>query len=208
MPRDPIRLPPVYPVTDRLLAGGLDHPAIARAAALGGATLLQVREKELPDAVLLEQLRKCLRLPGLRVIVNDRPDLARVAGAAGVHLGDEDLPPVEARRILGPDAIIGLSTHSPEEAVEAGRREVDYVALGPIFATSTKEAPRPPLGVEAVARAAPRMKRPLVAIGGITLETAPALWRAGAASVAVISAVMAPGEITGRVRAWMEAAER
>lgn len=196
-------LPRLYPVSDRGLSGGLTHVEIARRVAAGGATLLQLREKSLPDRLFLDEIRACVALGRLIVIVNDRPDLALAGGAAGVHLGDGDLPPEEARRLLGPGAIIGLSTHSVAGAIAGAARGVDYVALGPVFATGTKRTGLPSLGVVEIQRAARGLAVPLVAIGGITLERAPELWRAGAASVASISDIMAAGSIEDRVRAWV-----
>ena len=201
-------LPPLYPISDRRLAGGLGHPRIARLVAAGGGALIQIREKEMADGELLAELRACVAPGDLAVIVNDRPDLALLAGAAGVHLGQGDLDPAEARRLLGEGAVIGVSSHSVEEALAAEAPGIDYVALGPVFDSPTKRPGRPPLGEEAVAEAARRLTLPLVAIGGITLERAPALWAAGAASVAVISDIMGAPAIDARVREWIGAAAR
>ena len=196
-------LPVVYPITDRALAGGRSHAEIVRLLAEGGATLVQVREKGMADRDLAAEVRRCAAVPGVRVIVNDRPDVALVAGAAGVHLGEEDLPAPDARALLGPDAILGVSTHSVAAAVAACDLDVDYVAIGPVFETPNAAARRDPLGVGAVAEAAARMSRPLVAIGGITLERAAELLAAGAAAVAVISDIMAQPDIASRVRAYL-----
>lgn len=200
--------PALYPIASRALAGGRSLPGIVRDLAAGGATWIQVREKDLADAALTREIRECQGVPGVRLIVNDRPDIALVTGAAGVHLGDRDLPAEEARRLLGPGAIVGVSTHSAAEAIAACRLPVDYVALGPIFRTSRASVTREPLGVEAVAEAARGMTRPLVAIGGIDLDRARDLLAAGATSVAVISDLMTAGDIPRRVRAYLGLASR
>ena len=138
------------------------------------------------------------------VIVNDRADVARMAGAAGVHVGQEDITARDARRIVGPEAVVGLSTHTLQQ-VEAGASEpVSYMAVGPVFGTSTKDTGYTAVGLELVAAAAARAGAvPIVAIGGIDLERAPAVLAAGAASVAVISDLLTQDPI-GRVRAYME----
>lgn len=196
-------LPPLYPITDRALAGGKSHAEIVRLLAEGGASLVQVREKTIPDRALADEVRACVSVPGVAIVVNDRPDIAKVAGAAGVHLGEEDLPASAARAFLGPGAIIGVSTHSVADAIAACSRPVDYVALGPIFETSSASTKRPPLGLEAVEAASREMTKPLVAIGGITLARAPAILAAGAASVAVIADVMTAAIIPDRVREYL-----
>jgi thiamine-phosphate pyrophosphorylase len=204
--RNGLSLPVVCPITDTDLASPLSHGEIGRRLARGGATMFQVREKRLPDARLAMEIRECVEIGGALVIVNDRPDLALAAGAAGVHLGADDLPVPEARELMGPGAIIGLSTNSAEAAVAACRLDLDYVALGPIFETSTKPGRGAPLGVEAVAAAAPGMTRPLVAIGGIRLGEARRLLDAGADCIAVISDIMSAERIEDRVRSYLDLA--
>lgn len=121
-------------------------------------------------------------------MINDRVDIALMIGAAGVHLGQEDLPPQAARKLLGPNAIIGFSTHTLEQAVEAAKMPVDYIAFGPIFPTSTKENPDPTVGLERLREIREATgKIPLVAIGGITRENAASVFEAGADSIALIS---------------------
>lgn len=138
------------------------------------------------------------------VIVNDRVDLARVSGAAGVHVGQEDLPPAAARVQLGPGAIVGCSTHSVNQVDAALREPVTYVAVGPVFGTATKETGYDAVGLDLVRAAAGRAgDTPIVAIGGITLETAPAVIDAGAACVAVISDLLTGGDPAARVRAFV-----
>jgi len=196
-------LPALYPITDRRLASGRAHAEIVRLLADGGATLVQIRDKELSDRLLAAAVRECLTAGNVRIIVNDRPDVVLVTGAAGVHLGEEDLPAGAARALLGKTSLIGVSTHSVEDAVAACALPVDYVAMGPIFDTPNASVKRGALGLEAIGMAAPRMTRPLVAIGGITLETAAAVLDAGAASVAVLSDLMTAGDIPRRVRDFL-----
>ena len=141
---------------------------------------------------------------GALVIVNDRADLAAMAGAAGVHVGQQDLPPEAARSIVGPRAILGVSTHTEEQVDEAVAGPSDYVAVGPVFSTATKDTGYEPRGLALVRYAAQRGK-PVVAIGGVTLERAPAVLAAGAAAVAVISDLISPEGAEARVRALLRA---
>jgi len=196
----------VYPITDTALAGGRSHAQIVRLLCRGGASLIQLRDKRADDAGLLAAAVEAAReaeASGARLIVNDRCDIARLSGAAGVHLGDEDLPPEEARRLLGPDAIVGVSTHGLDEALRAARLPVDYVALGPVFATAHASVDRSPLGLEAVRRASSSIDKPIVAIGGITLDNASDVLEAGAASVAVIGDLMTAPDPASRVAAYL-----
>jgi len=148
---------------------------------------------------------------GALVIVNDRADIARLSEADGVHVGQEDLEPAAARRILGGSAVIGMSTHSAEQLHAASRLPVDYIAVGPVFGTSTKDTGRAEVGTAFVSEAAAILReaggdaRPLVAIGGITLERARDVIRAGASSVAVISDLLATGDPEARVRQYLQA---
>ncbi len=183
-------LPAVYPITPEHLRGEA-LTAWARALFEAGASLLQFRRKTGPDAEKLEDLRRLVeeaRPYQARVVVDDRVDLCLLAGAAGVHLGQRDLPAPEARILLGKEAWIGLSTHTLEQFEEAVDLPVDYLALGPVFPTATKEGADPvvpPLVQREVLRRSPF---PVVAIGGVTARKAPELWRRGFASVAAISA--------------------
>ena len=202
----PFRIPCLYPITDRALAGGLSHARIVSLLCSGGATLVQLREKDLADRDLLADARAAVAeaaRAGARLIVNDRADVASLSGAAGVHLGGDDLPTASARAILGPGALIGCSTHSVEEAIAAASLPVDYVALGPIYSTSHASFKREPLGVAAVARAAVSIDRPLVAIGGIDLSLAREVLAAGALSVAVIGDILTSKDIPARVAAYL-----
>ena len=150
------------------------------------------------------------RPAGAIVVVNDRADIARLSAADGVHLGQDDLEPASARRILGTQAVIGMSTHSPAQVQEALTLPVDYIAVGPIFGTSTKDTGYRQSGTGFVTEAASLLResrdpRPLVAIGGITLERAPDVIAAGARSVAVISDLLSTGNPEARVRAFLQA---
>jgi thiamine-phosphate pyrophosphorylase len=201
-------LPPLYAVLDADVAArfGWTIPDLALAYLDGGARLLQVRGKHLTSADLLRAASAVLALGqryGATVIVNDRADVSRLSGAAGVHVGQDDLTPEDARRIVGRDAIVGISTHTPEQVVIAGASAVDYIAVGPVFGTGTKDTGYAPVGLGLVSRAA-ATGRPVVAIGGITLDRAAAVMAAGAAAVAVIADLVAHGDPRARVRAFVE----
>jgi thiamine-phosphate pyrophosphorylase len=177
--------------------------AFATELVAGGCTLLQYRNKNGNGRVLLEQareLKKCLTsgshfsqnlgevgYPTVRLIMNDRADLALAAGFDGVHVGQDDLLPESVRKIIGPDRGLGVSTHNPEQVQEAEQTTADYLAIGPVFSTSSKEKPDPVVGLEGVRRARQLTRKPLVAIGGITRANAASVMEAGADSVAVIS---------------------
>ncbi|MBV9925239.1 MAG: thiamine phosphate synthase [Acidobacteria bacterium] len=200
-------LPQLYPITDRRLSGLTHAEQVARLCE-GGARLVQLREKRLPArefyAEVVEAL-KVARLFGATLIVNDRADVALAAGADGVHVGQDDVPPEAVRALLGEGKIVGFSTHGVGQAVAASTLPVDYVAIGPVFGTSSKENPDPVVGLEGVrgVRAAVGDAVKLVAIGGITSETAPSVLEAGADSVALIGALLdTPDrfEITRRTR--------
>lgn len=192
---------PLYAIVDVDVCLRAGRPAadVARACLAGGARLLQIRAKHLPGGAflrLVDDVAVEARAAGATLVVNDRVDVARAAGA-GVHLGQDDLPIAEARAIVGPDAVVGLSTHTPAQLALALALPVSYVAYGPVFATATKADPDAPVGLHGLASAAATAAAagmPLVAIGGITLATAAAVHRAGAASVAVISDLLAGAE--------------
>lgn len=199
-------LPRLYAITDRELAGGLDHDAIVALLCRGGATLVQMREKLMIDRDLLASARAAVVAAhdgGARLVLNDRPDVARLAGADGVHVGGEDLPAAEARAVVSAAALLGVSTHSVDEAIAAAAGPVDYVALGPVFATSHSSVSRTPLGLAAVERAAGSIGKPLVAIGGFDLARAREAIAAGAASVAVMGDLMLSRDIPSRVAAYL-----
>jgi thiamine-phosphate diphosphorylase len=205
-----IRLPRIYAITDRDAAGGAAPSEVAARLLRVGVRCIQVREKGIADARLLPEVEAVARLgreAGARVLVNDRVDVARLA-AVGVHLGENDLPAAAARGILPRDSVIGVSTHDVEAAARAFADEsTDYVAFGPIFASPTKTV-REPRGLEGLARVAAAKTKPLVAIGGITTERLPAVFRAGADSAAMISGLFAGGRIEENARRALDTARR
>ncbi len=181
---------PLYPIVDVHDDGDDSGRALALARALiaAGIEVLQIRAKRLSSGAFADLVREAVMAgPDCRIIVNDRADVALAAGAAGVHLGDQDLPVQSARRLLGPGHIVGLSTHSIEEIEAAQGLPVDYLGFGPVFESPTKPGLRRPRGTELLAEACRRSRIPVVAIGGMGLERAAGVLRAGAASVAVIS---------------------
>jgi thiamine-phosphate pyrophosphorylase len=185
------RLPRVYAITDTKISGLSHAEQVARLCA-GGAKLIQLREKRLSPRDFYQEAAAALRVArehGAKLIINDRADLALALGADGLHVGQDDLPPEAARRLLGREAIIGFSTHSVAQAAAAAQMPLDYLAIGPVFATSTKENPDAVVGLDGLrqVREALGGEFPLVAIGGITTQNAPAVRAAGADSVAVIS---------------------
>ena len=199
-----IKLPKLYPITDARLSG-LSHMEQVRRLGAGGATLIQLREKHQAPREFYREAEEALRVArsqGVRLIINDRVDIALALRADGVHLGQDDLPPEAARSLLGERAIIGYSTHTVEQAEVATRLPIDYLAIGPIFETSSKERPDPVVGLDGlrlVRQATGRI--PLVAIGGITVENAGQVLKAGADAIAVISLLLArPTEIETRTR--------
>jgi thiamine-phosphate pyrophosphorylase len=180
---------------------------LSRAFLDGGARLLQLRAKNLDSASLLalaDRLVPLARSYDADVIVNDRADVARMAEAAGVHVGQEDLLARDARRIVGPEAIVGVSTHTRPQIEAALSEPVSYVAVGPIFGTTTKDTGYTAVGVGLIAAAAARASGvPIVAIGGIDLDRAPGVLAAGASSVAVVSDLLTP-DPTARIRQYIE----
>jgi thiamine-phosphate pyrophosphorylase len=184
------RFPRLYPILDPALFA--DFAAMSSAAtelAAAGCTLLQYRNKSGYARQTLEQARELrARLgPNIKLIMNDRADLCVAAGFDGLHVGQEDLSPEAARLIIGSTRWLGVSTHNPEQLSEADNTSADYVAIGPVFATSSKLNPDPVVGLEGVRRARALTRKPLVAIGGITRANARSVINAGADSVAVIS---------------------
>ena len=203
----PLKLPRIYPITDRKISG-LSHLEQTRRLIAAGSTFIQLREKELSprefyaDAMAAAQLA---RQQGVRVMINDRVDLAIAVNADGVHLGQDDLPPSYARRLLGDEAIIGFSTHSVEQAIVALEMPVDYIAIGPVFATQTKEDPDETVGHEGIRQVRAEIGSfPLVAIGGIKCSDVANVFAAGADSAAVISDLLRDPELTtDRYRSMM-----
>jgi thiamine-phosphate pyrophosphorylase len=205
---DPRRFPRLCAIcdADASARAGLRLRDAAAALLDGGARFIQLRGKGLSSAALLAEAQTLVRAAepfGATIIVNDRGDVARLAGAHGVHLGQTDLSPAAVRPIVGDAAIIGLSTHTDTQVMAAAAEPVDYVAIGPVFGTATKATGYAPVGLDAVRRAS-RCGKPVVAIGGITVETAAAVIAAGAASVAVIGDLLATGSVARRVRDFLE----
>jgi thiamine-phosphate pyrophosphorylase len=186
-------LPLVYPITDTRISG-LSHAEQVSSLAEGGATLVQLREKKLPPLDFYNEAQTAWVIAdswGAGLIINDRVDMALAIGAEGVHLGQNDLPPETARKLLGDKAIIGYSTHNVDQAIAAAKLPVNYIAIGPIFETSSKANPDPVVGLDGVRAVRDAIgDLPLVAIGGITTANAPGVIEAGANSVALISALL------------------
>jgi thiamine-phosphate pyrophosphorylase len=188
-----LALPKIYPITDVSLAGISHAEQVGRLIA-GGATFIQLREKHASPRDFFEAAKPAIEIArknNVMIIINDRVDIARALGADGVHLGQDDLPPNAAREVLGPDAIIGFSTHSVEQAIDAAGLPIDYVAIGPIFETKTKENPDPIVGLDGLAEVKKNIGNiPLVAIGGIDLDNVLDVLAAGADSIALVSAII------------------
>ncbi len=205
----PFAVPAIYAITSRSPSGP-DHAGIVRRLLSVGVRCFQVREKTLPDAELLPQVDECVSLArrdGAFLFVNDRTDVARIAGT-GVHLGAGDLPASDARRILGPDFPIGVSTHSPEEAAAAfSSPDPDYVAFGPVFPSVTKSTLEP-RGLDRLSPVARRPTRPVVAIRGIGRETLGQVLDAGADSAAMVAAFTAGGRLEENARALLDVARQ
>jgi thiamine-phosphate pyrophosphorylase len=207
-------IPPLYAILDNdaVAARGWDPADVCLAWLAGGVRLIQLRAKGLASGPFLEladEVAALCRESGARLIINDRADIAAMAGAAGVHLGQDDLSPSDARLALGDAGVIGLSTHEQGQVVSGAREPVQYLALGPIFATATKDTGYEAVGLDSLRAAAEVTASagiPLVAIGGLTLDRACEVRAAGADSLAVISDLLAVPDLTGvenRARAWL-----
>ena len=185
-----IQLPRLYPIltSDLFLDAGA-MVAAAEELAAAGCTLLQYRNKSGNARQMLDEARELRARLGasVKLIMNDRADLCLAAGFDGLHVGQDDLLPESARRIIGPALWLGVSTHNPEQLAKADKTSADYLAIGPVFATTSKANPDPFVGLEGVRRARELTRKPLVAIGGITRENARSVIEAGADAVAVIS---------------------
>ena len=182
-----MKLPHLYAILDAAFG---DRPGdVAAELASAGVTLLQYRDKSGDSRKTLQIARELKRavLGSVRLIMNDRPDLALMAGFGGVHVGQEDLSPEGARKVIGASLWLGVSTHNPEQVQHADGTSADYIAIGPVFATGSKANPDPVVGLEGVRRARALTRKPLVAIGGITRGNCRSVIDAGADSVAVIS---------------------
>lgn len=208
-----MHLPRVYPILD---TASLDRYSIrwidaARALLDGGAEILQFRHKAFWGRDVLETAEEIAKLcgaAGVPFVINDRADYAAMLAAA-LHVGQDDLSPTDARRVIGESTQLGFSTHTPEQMRAAQSEPVDYVAFGPIFGTASKDRPDPCVGISGLAGARQLTALPLVAIGGITLENAPSCWDAGADSVAIIAGLLpspcTPEAVRARMEAWQAA---
>jgi thiamine-phosphate pyrophosphorylase len=198
------RLPQLYPITDTRLSG-LSHAEQVIRMIAGGARFIQLREKYATPAEFYREAEKACEIAhaqGVKVIINDRVNIALALKADGVHLGQDDMPPAAARKRLGDQAIIGFSTHNIEQVTAAMTLPLDYIAFGPIFPTRTKENPDPVVGLDKLTLIRKQLGDfPLVAIGGINETNFHDVLKAGADSVAVLSAVLSrPDLITGRIK--------
>jgi thiamine-phosphate pyrophosphorylase len=183
-------LPRFYPILDTatLHLRGLDAVVAAEALLTAGARILQLRHKAHFDRATYadaQRIASMCRESGTLFVINDRVDIAMLLDAA-VHVGQDDLPPSDARNLIGPRRVVGFSTHNETQFRAATREAIDYVALGPIYGTVSKQNPDPQVGLDELRRLKPLAQVPLVAIGGITRSTAPEVWAAGADSVAVV----------------------
>jgi thiamine-phosphate pyrophosphorylase len=230
-----VALPPLCAIVDADIAtrAGWTPPALARAYLAGGARFLQLRAKTAPSGLFLQwcdEIASAARAHDALLVVNDRFDIAWLAGVTGLHLGQDDLPVEVVRRALGPTALIGLSTHTPEQVGAALGQPTSYLAIGPVFGTATKETGYVPVGLDrvraaaAAARGAPTARGvlaargvpaargtptiPVVAIGGISLDRAESVIAAGATSVAVITDLLATADPEQRVRDYIESLRR
>jgi len=204
-----MKIPAFYPIVDTgaALARGLDPVRVAAEILDGGARILQFRHKAFLSREAfgwLEQMAGLARRAGATFVVNDRADLAKLFGAV-LHLGQDDLLPSVARRVVGTDAIVGYSTHNEAQLRKAMHEPADYLALGPIFGTATKENPDATVGIEELRRLRPIAgSRPLIAIGGISRSNAPEVLAAGADSVAIVADLFPEdGNIQARSAEWL-----
>jgi thiamine-phosphate pyrophosphorylase len=184
----PLHFSPLYAILD--IASVNSEARIPEIIAESGVGLIQVRDKHASARGVFEASEDIvarLAPKGVRVVVNDRPDIAAMAGAGGVHVGQDDLPVEAARACCGGGLWVGVSTHNLEQFQQATTTSADYIAVGPIFPTATKENPDPVVGLELIRAARGLTRKPLVAIGGITVQSAESVYRAGADSIAVVS---------------------
>jgi thiamine-phosphate pyrophosphorylase len=199
--------PFLYPIIDIEVcrARGVDPVAVARAVLAGGARVLQLRQKAGSSASFLDLADSLVGLArplDAMVIINDRADIARLSGAHGVHVGQDDLSPSDVRKVAGAAAVVGLSTHDEQQIDAALGSDATYIAVGPIFGTTTKDTGYSARGLDLLGQAAQRGK-PVVAIGGITLERVPEVVRAGATGIAVITDLLTGNDLEARTREFI-----
>ena len=203
----PLVIPRLYAIIDPAQACGRANSEVAAALLAAGVRLIQIRDKQASSLELYtsaQQLAERVHESQARLIVNDRADIALAIGADGVHVGQDDLPVENARDILGPDIWVGYSTHSLAQVKEADRSSADYIAFGPIFPTASKENPDAVVGLEGLRAARRATQKPLVAIGGITLENVQAVIAAGADSVAIIRGLVGAPDIGARAEDFLK----
>lgn len=187
----------LYLVTDRLAAKGRDAKSVIAAALKGGVTMIQVREKNSSAREFMafaETVKELASPYGVPVIINDRVDVAVAVRADGVHLGQSDIPCEVARAMLGRESIIGLSVEKMAQIPEANSLSVDYIGVSPVFATPTKTDTAEPFGLAGLSQAVKLSGHPVVAIGGVNIETAPGILACGVDGLAVVSAIMGAGD--------------
>ena len=209
--RDVFAVPRLYAIIDPAQACGRSPVEVASALLAAGVQLIQLRDKHASSGELYRsalRVAECVRQGGGIFIVNDRADVARAVNAEGVHVGQDDLPVESARALLGPGKIVGYSTHDLKQVREADDSTADYIAFGPIFPTTSKENPDAVVGLAGLAEARQATRKPLVAIGGITLENARAVLDAGADSVAVIRGLVGAPDIRQRAAEFLELLSR
>lgn len=200
----------LYAITERAYCRGRSFEELIRAAIDGGATAIQLREKGAPTRSLWEEavrLRALTEALGVPFIVNDRVDVALASGADGVHLGQEDLPCLEARKLLGPEKIIGVSVHSLKEAEEALKEGADYLSVGKVYPSQTKSGGRV-VGLPVLGKISQGVGLPVVAIGGIGLDNLSEVFETGASGVAIISGLFDTEDVKARAKAFREAIEK
>lgn len=210
----PFKLPRFYPIVDTTILSTREYPVLMAVEALieAGAKILQYRHKDVWTQAQFDeaqQINAMCNEASVLFVLNDRADFARLLNSA-LHVGQGDLPPVAARKVIS-DEVMGFSTHSRQQLMRADEEPVEYVSLGPIFATASKEKPDPVVGVEGLARLRPLTKKPLCAIGGITLSNADDVLKAGADSIAVISSIVPEqfnrNELKRRAEEWIASLE-
>lgn len=196
----------LYLVTDRGLSLGRDIEWIVKRAVEGGATIVQLREKDIDTREFIElglRLKAALAPYGVPLIINDRVDVALAVDADGVHIGQSDMPYATARKLLGPDKIIGLSAENMEQVVEANGLDVDYVAISPVYSTATKTDTAAPFGLDGLREAVKLSTHPTCAIGGMNLSTAADVMACGTDGIAVVSAIVSaddPAEASRKLK--------
>jgi len=206
----PAQFPALYAILD---PGLISSPVIALAESLAGSgvKLMQLRDKRSSARQLFSEVQSLIRIlspRAVRLIVNDRPDVAALSGSGGVHVGQDDLPVEETRKLCAAPMWVGVSTHNIEQLRAADQTSADYIAVGPIFPTGTKENPDPVIGIEFVRKARELTRKPLIAIGGITIQSAAEVYSAGADSLAVIRDLIATPDPAARAREYLGVAEK